>query len=217
MKRRECITLFGGAALTWPLTAGMQRPAMPAVGLLTVANLPEWAKKSVCTGLAEAGYVEGRNLTIISRSVEGRFSRLSALAADLVTLRPAIAGQMSLAQSPAIAARPCNLADTGMFITAVDGVSAWEIHASEFCLTMAETPTMPAKIKLAVLGSARGPVANPLRGDARRLHVASSSTLLLDELVFLLMILRDSHGVGDNLSSCSLCSRLVLLGLTRCD
>jgi putative tryptophan/tyrosine transport system substrate-binding protein len=90
MKRRECITLFGGAALTWPLTAGMQRAAMPAVGLLTVANLPEWAKKSMFTGLAEAGYVEGRNLTIISRSAEGRFSGLSALAADLVSNRVAV-------------------------------------------------------------------------------------------------------------------------------
>jgi putative tryptophan/tyrosine transport system substrate-binding protein len=63
---------------------------MPAVGLLTVANLPEWAKKGICTGLADAGYGEGRNLTIISRSVEGQFSRLSALAADLVSSEVAV-------------------------------------------------------------------------------------------------------------------------------
>jgi hypothetical protein len=83
MKRRECITLFGGAALTWPLTAGMQRIVMPAVGLLTVANLPEWAKKSICTGLAEAEYVDGRNLTIISRSAEGLVSRASPVHAAM--------------------------------------------------------------------------------------------------------------------------------------
>jgi len=76
---------------------------------------------------------------------------------------------------------------------------------------------MPTKIIVAVFGSARGPAANPLKGDARRLHVASRRTLLLDDPVFLLMILRNSHGVGDSLSSCSLCSRLVPLDLTRCD
>ena len=96
-----------------------------------------------------------------------------------------------------------NPADTGMLvvITAADSASAWEIRASEFCLTMAETPTMPAKIKLAMLGSPRGPTAKPLRGDARRLHVASSRTLLLDDAASLLMIPRNSRGVGNSLSS----------------
>lgn len=57
---------------------------MPAIGLLTVANPPEWATNAIRVGLAEAGYVEGRNLIIVSRSADGQFSRLRALAADMV-------------------------------------------------------------------------------------------------------------------------------------
>jgi len=84
MTRRECITLAGGAALALSLSARAQRAAVPVIGLLTVANPPEWATNGIRVGLAEAGYVEGRNLIIITRSAEGQFSRLRALAADLV-------------------------------------------------------------------------------------------------------------------------------------
>jgi putative ABC transport system substrate-binding protein len=85
MKRREFIRLFGGAAAAWPVAAYAQ-PAgpMPVIGLLTMANLPDWATKAVRTGLEEAGFVEGRNLTMVVRSAEGQFDRLPALAADLV-------------------------------------------------------------------------------------------------------------------------------------
>lgn len=84
MRRRECITLAGGAALTLSLGARAQRVAMPAIGLLTLANPPEWATNAIRVGLAKAGYVEGRNLVIVSRSADGQFNRLRALAADLV-------------------------------------------------------------------------------------------------------------------------------------
>jgi len=85
MRRRECITLAGGAALTLCLSARAERAAMPVIGLLTVANPPDWATNGIRVGLAEAGYLEGRNLIIISRSAEGQFSRLRALAGDLVS------------------------------------------------------------------------------------------------------------------------------------
>lgn len=84
MRRRECITLVGGVALILSLGARAQRASMPAIGLLTVANPPEWATNAIRVGLAEAGYVEGRNLIIVSRSADGQFSRLRALAADMV-------------------------------------------------------------------------------------------------------------------------------------
>ncbi|MGY3586662.1 ABC-type uncharacterized transport system substrate-binding protein [Bradyrhizobium sp. USDA 4341] len=63
---------------------------MPVIGLLTVANPPDWATNGIRVGLAEAGYIEGRNLIIISRSAGGQFSRLRALAADLVSTEVAV-------------------------------------------------------------------------------------------------------------------------------
>ena len=58
MRRRECITLAGGAALTLCLSARAERAAMPVIGLLTVANLPDWATDGVRVGLAEADAAE---------------------------------------------------------------------------------------------------------------------------------------------------------------
>jgi putative ABC transport system substrate-binding protein len=85
MRRREFVKLAGGAALGWTVAARAQ-PAdpMPTIGLLTPANLPDWAMKAVRRGLDDAGFVEGRNLSIVVRSAEGQFDRLPALAADLV-------------------------------------------------------------------------------------------------------------------------------------
>jgi putative tryptophan/tyrosine transport system substrate-binding protein len=82
MRRREFITLFGSVTLTlgWTVAA---RAESPVIGLLTAANLPDWAMNAVRTGLAEAGYVEGRNLAITLRSAEGQFDQLPALASDL--------------------------------------------------------------------------------------------------------------------------------------
>jgi len=61
MRRRDFITLLGGAAAAWPFAARAQRPAVPVIGLLSSANpaLPDFRR-----GLADAGYVEGTNLTI---------------------------------------------------------------------------------------------------------------------------------------------------------
>jgi len=86
MKRREFITLLGGAVAAWPLAARAQQPAMPVIGFLRDARaagsgfLVEGLRK----GLAEAGFVEGRNLTIDFAWTEDQSERLSALAAELV-------------------------------------------------------------------------------------------------------------------------------------
>jgi putative ABC transport system substrate-binding protein len=85
MIRRDFIISFGSAALGWAVAAhGQQQAKLPVIGVLTAANLPDWAMNGIRTGLEEAGFVEGRNLAIIVRSAEAQFDRLPALAADLV-------------------------------------------------------------------------------------------------------------------------------------
>jgi putative tryptophan/tyrosine transport system substrate-binding protein len=89
IRRREFITLLGSAVATWPLAAGAQQQAMPLVGLLNGAASTSLLD-AFRRGLGEAGYIEGRNVTIAYRSAEGNVDRLPALATELVNLRVAV-------------------------------------------------------------------------------------------------------------------------------
>src|SRR5947207_15229803 len=92
MRRREFITLIGGAAATWRLAARAQQPAIPAIGFLSSRSPGESAGvvAAVRQGLREAGFIEGRNLAIAFRWAEGRYDRLPGLAAELVNMPVAL-------------------------------------------------------------------------------------------------------------------------------
>ena len=101
LRRREFIAGLG-CAVAWPLATRAQQPAMPVVGYVSVATAPE-RELAFRQGLGEAGYSEGRNVTVEYHILDGKFDRLPAVMADLVRRRVAVIAAPG--DAPALAAR----------------------------------------------------------------------------------------------------------------
>jgi putative ABC transport system substrate-binding protein len=92
LRRREFISLLGGAAAAWPLSARAQQPAVPVVGFVSGRSLETSGRVAVAfrKGLAEASYVDGQNVTVEYHWLDGRYELLPSIMTDLVRRRVAV-------------------------------------------------------------------------------------------------------------------------------
>jgi putative ABC transport system substrate-binding protein len=125
MRRRDFITLLGGATVPWSLAARAQQSATQVIGVLHGVSAAQWTDRMVGfhQGLGEAGFVEGRSVKVEYRWAEGQFDRLPAMAADLVDRKVAAicAGAGDVAIRAAMAATKTTPI---VFTTASDPVRA---------------------------------------------------------------------------------------------
>src|SRR5215467_6465315 len=128
MRRRDFITLFGGAAVAWPLAARAQQAKVPTIGALVIGNIsPEEFWREFRQGLRDLGYIEGQNIRFEFRSAEGQINRLPELAAELVRLKvdvivtwftpTAVAAKQATREIPIVMAETGDSVGTGLIMS----------------------------------------------------------------------------------------------------
>jgi putative tryptophan/tyrosine transport system substrate-binding protein len=123
LRRREFITLLGGAAASWPFAARAQQPGVAVIGVLGGHTPLEWQPfvAAFNEGLKEIGYVDGQNVSIQYRWAEGDYARLPALATDLVRRKVAVIAAIGGVNS-ALAAKAATSDIPIVFLTGRDPV-----------------------------------------------------------------------------------------------
>jgi ABC-type uncharacterized transport system substrate-binding protein len=181
MRRREFITLLGGAAAAWPLTARAQQIGkMPSVGVLVSLSAPHPFTEAFRSGLRDLGYDEGRNVTIEWRYADAQFSRAVELAAELVRLQvdviaayhtPAVKAAMNATSTIPIVMSPAgaplemglveSLARPGGNVTGLSNMEA-ELGGKRLDLLREAFPRLA---RVAVLAAKTDPFTTPFMQD----------------------------------------------------
>jgi putative ABC transport system substrate-binding protein len=185
LKRREFITLLGGAAVAWPLAARGQKPTLPVIGLLS--SVPFETRRDQIAGfhqgLNESGYVEAQNVAIEYRSADNQIGRLRVLTADLVNRGVAVIVTIG-GDIPIQAAKAATTAIPIVFVTGTDPVDTGlvaslnqpggNLTGVNFLVAMMVTKRLgllselvPASVTIGMLVNPNNPNARSSIGDAQ--------------------------------------------------